>query len=76
MPPSACSTFVHSRDTIVELAGSMSDDIAQTAKRSVRPDQLELEFGLKVSAKGNIIVAGASGEATLRVKLTYSAAKT
>lgn len=68
--------FLHARDTIVELAGSMSDVIAQTAERSVRPDQLEVEFGLNVSAKGNIIVAGASGEATLRVKLTYNAAAT
>lgn len=67
--------FVSARDTIVELAGSMSDVIAQTATRGVRPDQLEVEFGLKVSAKGNIIVAGASGEATLRVKLTYDAAR-
>ena len=29
--------FVSARDTIVELAGSMSDVIAQTATRGVRP---------------------------------------
>ena len=30
-----------------------------------------MTFGLKFSAQGNVIVAGAAGEATLEVTLTY-----
>jgi hypothetical protein len=36
---------------------------------------LVVEFGLKFSAKGNVVVAGATGEATLKVTLTYDAFK-
>ena len=37
----------------------------------MRPDEVEVRFGLKFSAQGNVIVAGAAGEATLEVTLTY-----
>ena len=70
----ALDVFARSQDTIVELARSVVGVIGRTAEHGARPDHLEVEFGLKVSAKGNIIVAGASGEATLRVKLTYDRA--
>jgi len=32
-----------------------------------------VEFGLTFSAQGSVIVAGAAGEATLKVTLTYDA---
>jgi len=32
---------------------------------------MQVKFGLKFSAQGNVIVAGAAGEATLEVALTY-----
>lgn len=38
-----------------------------------RPDQLEVEFGLSFSAKGNVIVAGTEAGATLKVKMVYHA---
>ena len=52
-------------------ASSTVDVIGQMSERAVRPDQVEVTFGLKFSAQGNVVLAGASGEATLEVKLSY-----
>lgn len=53
------------------VAESTANTIVQLAKRSVRPDEVEVTFGLRFSANGSVIVAGAAGEATLEVTLTY-----
>jgi hypothetical protein len=66
--------FSRAQQAIVELAASTAATVGEVGRRGARPDHLEVEFGLKISAKGSVIVAGASGEATLRVKLTYDAA--
>lgn len=63
--------FERTERAIVEIAASTADVIGAAAKRGARPDHLEVEFGLKISAKGNVIIGSGSGEATLRVKLTY-----
>ena len=53
------------------VASSTVDVIGQLSEQAVRPDQVEVTFGLKFSAQGNVVLAGASGEATLEVKLSY-----
>jgi len=63
--------FDRAQSAIVAVAESTVNTIGQLAKRSVRPDEVEVTFGLKFSAQGNVIVAGAAGEATLEVTLTY-----
>jgi len=63
--------FDRAREAIVEIAASTAEVIDRAASRGAHPNHLEVEFGLKISGKGNVIVAGVSGEATLRVKLTY-----
>lgn len=63
--------FERAQTAIVAVASSTVDVIAQMEKRAVRPDQVEVTFGLKFSAQGNVIMAGACGEATLEVKLLY-----
>lgn len=63
--------FDRAQSAIVAVAESTVDTIGQLASRSVRPDEVEVKFGLKFSAQGNVIVAGAAGEATLEVTLTY-----
>jgi hypothetical protein len=63
--------FVRAQSAIVEVATSTVAMFEAAAERTARPDALEVEFGLKFSAKGNVIIAGASGEATLKVTLTY-----
>jgi hypothetical protein len=60
----------------VAIAASMAEVVERTAARAACPDQLELSFGLKVSAQGNVIVVGASAEATLQVKVAYEAKRT
>ncbi|MFF8478170.1 CU044_2847 family protein [Streptomyces sp. NPDC015414] len=62
--------FGHAQSAIVEIAATTATALGR-AGDSVRPDAMEVEFGIKFSAKGDIIVAGASGETTLTVKLTY-----
>jgi hypothetical protein len=67
--------FARAQETIVEIATKAVGVIEEAGRRAASPKQLEIEFGLKFSAQGNVIVAGASGEATLQVKLTYERAQ-
>jgi hypothetical protein len=39
-----------------------------------RPDEVEVEFGVKLSADSNVIIARAGGEANFRVALRWSSA--
>jgi Trypsin-co-occurring domain 1 len=68
---SVAEAFGRAQSAIVAVAESTVATIGQLGKRSVRPDEMQVTFGLKFSAQGNVIVAGAAGEATLEVALTY-----
>ncbi len=59
---------------IVAVASSTVDVIGQLSERAMRPEQVEVRFGLKFSMQGNVVLAGASGEATLEVTLRYGTA--
>ncbi|MFI6498067.1 CU044_2847 family protein [Nonomuraea typhae] len=59
------------QQAIVEIASSTAAMIRDTARRAAAPTAVEVEFGLKFSAKGSIILSEASGEASLKVKLVY-----
>jgi hypothetical protein len=63
--------FDRAQSAIVAVAVSTVRTMGQLGKRSVHPDEMEVKFGLKFSAQGNVIVAGAAGEATLEVTLIY-----
>jgi hypothetical protein len=65
--------FGRVREAIVEVGGQLVDTMDQLGARAARPDYAEVQFGLKVSAQGNVIVASAAGEATLVVKIGYGA---
>lgn len=39
---------------------------------SIKPDTASAEFGLSVSAEGNIFVVKASGEATIKITLNWN----
>jgi len=56
---------------IEDVAVATSKAISRSAGRAADPAEVEVEFGLKVSTKGDVIVAGVSGGASLKVKLTY-----
>ncbi|GIJ26737.1 hypothetical protein Vqi01_18990 [Micromonospora qiuiae] len=66
--------FDRAQDAIVAVAASTVGTIAQLGKQSLRPDEVQVKFGLKFSASGSVIIAGASSEATMEVALTYRAA--
>ncbi|WP_172892521.1 CU044_2847 family protein [Micromonospora coxensis] len=66
--------FDRAQEAIVAVAASTVGTIAQLGKQSLRPDEVQVKFGLKFSAKGTVIVAGVSSEATIEVALTYRAA--
>jgi hypothetical protein len=63
--------FDRAQGAIVAVATSTVGTIGRLAGHSVHPDGVEVKFGLKFAAEGSVIVAGASGEATLEVTLSY-----
>jgi hypothetical protein len=63
--------YARAQEAIVEIASSTAESIRKAAARAARPDEVEIEFGLRFSVQGDVIVASAAGEATLRVRLTY-----
>jgi hypothetical protein len=65
--------FGRAQETIVEVARSTADMI-ERAGDAARPDRVEVEFGLKFSASGGVILAGIAGEASLKVTLSYDVA--
>jgi Trypsin-co-occurring domain 1 len=71
---SVVNAYEKAQATIVEVASSTVDTMGRLARRSARPHQIEVEFGLRFAANGNVIVAGASADATLLVRLTYAPA--
>jgi Trypsin-co-occurring domain 1 len=68
--------FDRAKATIVAMGESTADVIKRlTTGPAAHPDTVEVEFGLAFSAKGNVVVAEASAQATLKVKLTYTIPK-
>lgn len=64
--------FGRAKEAIVAFGESTVDVIKKLAASPVaRPRSVEVEFGLGFTAKGNIVVAGAETNVSLRVKLVY-----
>ena len=59
--------FSRAQDTILEVPRSTAQVIEKAGKEAVKPDRVEAEFGLRSSATGNVIVAGATAESILKV---------
>jgi hypothetical protein len=62
--------FGRAQDAIIEVARSTAQMI-EKAGAAARPDRVDVEFGLKFSASGGVIMAGVAGEASLKVTLGY-----
>lgn len=69
----AADAFDHAREAIVAVATTAAGVVGDLARGAVTPQQVEVEFGVKFTLKGNVIVAKGGGEATLLVRLTYAA---
>jgi len=65
--------FERAQEAIVEVAASTARMIGRTAARGARPDHVEVQFGLLISAQGGVILAKVGGQASLTVTLTYDA---
>jgi hypothetical protein len=63
--------FSRAQDAIVEMTSSVLEAVRRLDGKGRGPGNVEVEFGLKFTAQGQIVVAGASGEATLRLKVSY-----
>ena len=70
---SVTDAFGRAQETIIEVARSTAEMI-ERAGAVARPDRVEVEFGLKFSASGGVIMAGVAGEASLKVTLSYDPA--
>jgi hypothetical protein len=68
-------SFERAQEAIEQIAVSTAEMIGRAARRSAEPDVVQVELGLKISAKGDIIIAGSSGEASLKVTLTYNSTR-
>ena len=62
--------FDRAQETIIEVAKSTAQMIDR-AGAAARPDRVDVEFGLKFSASGGVIMAGVAGEASLKVTFGY-----
>ncbi len=65
--------FGRAQDVIIEVAKSTAEMI-EKAGATARPDRVDVEFGLKFTAAGRVIMAGDAGEASLKVTLGYDIA--
>jgi hypothetical protein len=65
--------FERAQETILQVAKSTAQMIDR-AGTAARPDRVDVEFGLKFSASGGVIMAGVAGEASLKVTLSYDVA--
>lgn len=63
--------FAVAEEAIGAVCERVAGVVSLTASHVSKPSSLVVEFGLKFSAKGNVIVAGASGEAALKVTVSY-----
>lgn len=63
--------FDKGQAAITAIATKLGHTVADLTARGVRPDQVQVEFGLSFSATGNVIVAGSTVEASLKVTITY-----
>lgn len=67
--------FDRAQDTIVAVSSKVAGTVQRLAERSARPDKVEVEFGLKFTAKGDVIVASATAEVALKVIVSYDPAR-
>lgn len=67
--------FERAQDAVVAVSTRVAGTVKRLAARGARPDKIEVEFGLKFTAKGDVIVASGSGEVALKVTVGYDPAR-
>lgn len=70
----AQQSFVKALDTIQAVSDSVLEQVNELRRR---PDEIQVEFGLELSAQaGTALLAAAAGTAHLRVAITWKAGST
>jgi Trypsin-co-occurring domain 1 len=59
-------------ELLARLGPAMRGIVAHLRETADWPDAVELEFGVKLSADSNVIIARAGGEANFRIALKWS----
>jgi flavin-binding protein dodecin len=67
----ASEAFERAQDAIVAVSTRVAGTIGDLMERGVRPNKVEVEFGLKFTMSGNVIVASGSSEVSLKVVVGY-----
>jgi Trypsin-co-occurring domain 1 len=57
---------------LARLGPAIRGIVVQLRETAEWPDEVELEFGVKLSADSNVIIARAGGEANFRIALKWS----
>lgn len=63
--------FYRAQEVIEKIAITTGELRDRLATKSRAPDQIELQFGISFATQGQIVIAGASAQASLSVKITY-----
>jgi hypothetical protein len=63
-------SFERAKQTIVNLSSEMVRAV-RSIDQALTPNEFTLEFGVKFTIDGNVVIAALSSEATLNVKLVY-----
>lgn len=72
------SDMIESMDDSLETALTAINSFGETVLNSIKkiaPSKAEIEFSVKLSAKGNLIIASGEAEANFSVKLTWEKVK-
>ena len=67
----AVDGFDHVQAAIEAIATRLAGTLEELGTRAVRPDRVEVTFGLKFTAEGGVLIAGSSVEASLGVMIGY-----
>jgi hypothetical protein len=65
------AAFDRAQGVIVGLGSKLAGSVAELGRRGCDPSQVQVEFGLAVTTKGNVVVVGAEAEASVKVSITY-----
>lgn len=63
--------FSRAQDVIQQVALSVVEIREKLAAHARSPDQIELQFGIKFTAQGNIVLSQAGIESSIAVKVVY-----
>lgn len=66
----ASRTFEHALDTIKPVAEAVINKLSSLPER---PSEVEVKFGLKLTAEAGAIIAAVSAEANFEISLTWTA---